>query len=88
MPFRDLDAECYWLGCLMALSSPPLQPACSLANKPDSSHCVGLSLGIRAGLSFPGGVDQKKGSGRYWLAQLAYWALIGQPRLGSERNLI
>ena len=26
MPFRDLAAECYWLGCLMALASPPLQP--------------------------------------------------------------
>ncbi|GLD68313.1 golgin subfamily A member 6-like protein 10 [Lates japonicus] len=24
--FRRLASECYWLGCLMALNSPPLQP--------------------------------------------------------------
>ena len=26
MTFRDLAAECYWLGCLMAFNNPPLQP--------------------------------------------------------------
>ncbi|XP_056245653.1 uncharacterized protein si:dkey-61p9.7 isoform X2 [Seriola aureovittata] len=34
--FRHLAAECYWLGCLMALNNPPLEPDWEKCGAPDS----------------------------------------------------